>query len=45
MLNLTIGTVKWYRDSIRKKIGVKNKKVNLKNHLLSTQEKSENFNK
>ncbi len=39
LLSLTIGTVKWYRDSIRKKLDLKKQKINLRNFLLSNQKK------
>ena len=38
LLNLSVRTIEAYRDSIRKKMGLKNKKANLRTHLLSFQE-------
>ncbi len=37
LLNLAPGTIKSHRNSIRKKLGIKNKKINLRTHLLSLQ--------
>ncbi|MCP4353830.1 MAG: response regulator [Desulfobacterales bacterium] len=37
LLNLSPKTIDTYRDNIRKKIGLKNKKVNLRTYLLSIQ--------
>jgi DNA-binding CsgD family transcriptional regulator len=37
VMNLSARTVESYRDSIRKKVGIKHKKINLKTYLLSLQ--------
>ena len=37
MLNLSAKTIEFHRDNIRRKIGIKNKKINLRTHLLSIQ--------
>ena len=37
MLNLSVKTIEFHRDNIRTKIGIKNKKINLRTHLLSIQ--------
>jgi PAS domain S-box-containing protein len=37
MLNLSPKTIEFHRDNIRTKIGIKNKKINLRTHLLSIQ--------
>jgi PAS domain S-box-containing protein len=37
LLNLATRTIESYRDNIRKKLGIKHKKVNLKSYLLSLQ--------
>ncbi len=35
MMNLSLGTILTHRHSIRRKLGLRNKKVNLKKHLIS----------
>ena len=37
MLILSVKTIEFHRDNIRRKIGIKNKKINLRTHLLSIQ--------
>ena len=37
LLNLSTRTIKFHRENIRKKIGIKNNKTNLRSHLLSLQ--------
>ena len=37
MLNLASKTIEFHRDNIREKIGIKNRKINLRTHLLSLQ--------
>ena len=37
MLNLSPKTIEFHRDNIRTKMGIKNKKINLRTHLLSLQ--------
>jgi PAS domain S-box-containing protein len=37
MMNLSAKTVEFHRDNIRTKIGIKNKKINLRTHLMSIQ--------
>ena len=37
MLNLSPKTIEFHRDNIRTKIGIKNKKINLRTHLMSIQ--------
>jgi PAS domain S-box-containing protein len=37
MLNLSAKTIEFHRDNIRTKIGIKNRKINLRTHLLSLQ--------
>jgi DNA-binding NarL/FixJ family response regulator len=37
LLNLSIKTIEFHRENIRRKIGIKNKKINLRTHLISIQ--------
>jgi len=37
LLNVTTRTVEFYRNSLREKLGLKNKKTNLRSHLLTLQ--------
>ncbi|MBT8371860.1 MAG: PAS domain S-box protein [Deltaproteobacteria bacterium] len=38
VMNISHRTIEFHRDRIRKKIGIKNRKINLRTHLLSLQE-------
>jgi DNA-binding CsgD family transcriptional regulator len=37
LLNLSARTIKFHRENIRKKIGIKNSRANLRTHLISLQ--------
>ncbi len=37
LMTLSAKTIEFHRDNIRRKIGIKNKKINLRTHLLSIQ--------
>ncbi|UCD33985.1 MAG: helix-turn-helix transcriptional regulator, partial [Desulfobacterales bacterium] len=37
LINLSPRTIEFHRDNIRKKMGLENKKINLRSHLLTFQ--------